>query len=110
MSLTSLKIMEAPKTTLLVMERNSFSRFTVFVQFKHSINTVTHVATVPSVDLLCHPHLSCSLCPQQVLLLTVTSLTLAYIRSDLPLLFISSSSLHCSLHQSSLALSVSRLS
>src|SRR6218665_2897686 len=66
MSLTCLKIMEAPKRTLLVPERNSFSSFMVLVQFKHSINTVTHATTVPSIDLLCHPHLSSSLCPQQV--------------------------------------------
>src|SRR6218665_62703 len=66
MSLRCLKIMEAPKRTLLVLESNSFSSFMVFVQFKHSTNTVTHATTVPSVDLHCHPHLSWSLCPQQV--------------------------------------------
>src|SRR6218665_3188052 len=35
----------APKRTLLVLERNSFSRFMVLVQFKHSTNTVTHATT-----------------------------------------------------------------
>src|SRR6218665_393495 len=68
LSLRCLKIMETPKRTLLVLERNSFSSFMVLVglQFKHSTNTVTHATTVPSVDLHCHPHLSWSLCPQQL--------------------------------------------
>src|SRR6218665_3510518 len=66
MSLTCLKIMEAPKRMLLVLERNSFSSFMVLLQFKHSTNTVAHATTVPSVDLHCHPHFSWSLCPQQV--------------------------------------------
>src|SRR6218665_2834359 len=66
MSLRCFKIMEAPKRTLLVLERNSFSSFMVLVQFKDSTNTVTHATTVPSVDLHCHPHLRWSLCPQQV--------------------------------------------
>src|SRR6218665_2499385 len=66
MSFRCLKIMEAPKRTLLVLERNSFSGFMVLVQFKHLTNTVTHASTVPYVDLQCHPHLSWSLCSQQV--------------------------------------------
>src|SRR6218665_1722521 len=66
MSLTCLKIIETPKRTLLVLERNSFSSFTVFVQFRHSIKTVTHVTTVPSIDLHSHSHLSWSLFPQQM--------------------------------------------
>src|SRR6218665_284026 len=47
MSFRCLKIMKAPKRTLIVLERNSFSSFMVLVQFKHSTNIVTHAMLQP---------------------------------------------------------------
>src|SRR6218665_3251901 len=56
MSLTCLKIMEVPKRTLLVLERNSFSSFMVLVQFKHSTNTrdVPDIHPVPGKCRISH--------------------------------------------------------
>ena len=73
----------------------------------------SEIPQVPSEEF--HPcpwlHCSCSFSFYWLLGANLfNSIIMACIRCNLPLVSISSSSLHCSLHQSSLALSVSRLS